>query len=349
MTVPEIRTHRLVLRSLQEDDAYRLTSCLDNINISRWLSVVPHPYTQDNAIWFINHVKTHDMQVWAIILDDTLVGLISCDSDFGYWLAEDHWGQGIMTEAGDAVIDYVFSVKGAECLTSSYFKGNDASRNVLLKLGFVEAGDKKCHSIARDAHVDGVALRYSRARYFDRRRISISTDRLLMRECQIHDWESYSRVGGNINVARNMESVRSPWLEADVKTWLSGSCYRGRPGYRVSVFLKDGRFAGTLGLSSAKAQGVPSVMYFFDQDLWGHGYATEAVRAFIRDAFDRFDLDALHGDHFEDNPASGAVLRKMGFEYTGKRDCSSVARLEPAALLDYRLTKANFEATHEVS
>ena len=51
----------------------------------------------------------------------------------------------------------------------------------------------------------------------------------------------------------------------------------------------------------------------------------------------RFHLDEIKAVHFDDNPASGSVLRKLGFKQCGTGVAKSQARLEPAAVNLYRL------------
>ena len=135
-------------------------------------------------------------------------------------------------------------------------------------------------------------------------------------------------------------SVGSPWSEADVNAWLDKSKWRGKPGFRPAVALKDGTLIGTLGLSPKPF----SCAYFLDPDHWGRGYATEALQAFLRASFDRFEVVEISAAHFVDNPASGRVLTKLGFEKTGEAMGISAARLEKAPEVLYRLTRTSFEA-----
>lgn len=55
--------------------------------------------------------------------------------ELGYWLGRPFWGQGLMTEAANALVADFFKHAGQE-LWSGYFPANAASRNVLAKLGF---------------------------------------------------------------------------------------------------------------------------------------------------------------------------------------------------------------------
>lgn len=58
----------------------------------------------------------------------------------------------------------------------------------------------------------------------------------------------------------------------------------------------------------------------------------------------KFDLCEVAADHFDDNPASGAVLRKLGFQELGKGSGKSQARLEPAPVTLYRLRVDDLKA-----
>ncbi|NLJ81456.1 MAG: GNAT family N-acetyltransferase, partial [Firmicutes bacterium] len=56
--------------------------------------------------------------------------------EMGYVLAKDYWGQGLMPEAGRAVIAYCFEQLGLDALTSGHFVNNRQSKRVIEKLGF---------------------------------------------------------------------------------------------------------------------------------------------------------------------------------------------------------------------
>jgi RimJ/RimL family protein N-acetyltransferase len=146
------------------------------------------------------------------------------------------------------------------------------------------------------------------------------------------DWWNLSRIGGNPAVARNLMSVHSPWTEAQVRDWIARSLWRGRPPFRLGIWAKGGPLIGALGLG-----GTPlGISYFLDQGHWGHGYATEAMTAFLAAVDRRFAPDALEADHFADNPQSGRILHKLGFMRVGEGLGTSAARLMPAPVIHYR-------------
>ncbi|MBN9332886.1 GNAT family N-acetyltransferase, partial [Devosia sp.] len=80
-----------------------------------------------------------------------------------YWLGEPHWGQGIATEAGHAVVDAARAA-GAVALRSRALLANSGSRNVLKKLGFAEIGE----STDKDGTLKGQAVMLMRLEFGER-------------------------------------------------------------------------------------------------------------------------------------------------------------------------------------
>ncbi|WP_165905292.1 GNAT family N-acetyltransferase [Rhodovulum euryhalinum] len=172
------------------------------------------------------------------------------------------------------------------------------------------------------------------------------TPRLVLRPFGPGDIAALARIGADSRVAAMMGTIPVPWPAAEIRFWIDKARFRGEVGYRAAIALRDGALIGGCGLWGAPA----SLSYFLDPAQWGRGLATEAARAFLSDAFARFPgLDVVTADHFADNPASARVLAKLGFERTGVGMGPSLARLEPAPNIHYRLMRASFEVSHEIS
>jgi RimJ/RimL family protein N-acetyltransferase len=77
------------------------------------------------------------------------------------------------------------------------------------------------------------------------------------------------------------------------------------------------RLIGGIGIRR-DANGDDEFGYWLTPSAWGRGYATEAGRAVVRMARESLRLKRLVSGHFIDNPASGKVLRKLGFRPTGR-------------------------------
>ncbi|WP_395542834.1 GNAT family N-acetyltransferase [Neotabrizicola sp. sgz301269] len=129
-----LRTARLELRPLRQEDAPAVIDGVGRLSVSRYLSVVPHPYgPQDFAAFLPNAMPG---RFWAIDDGPGLIGVISLAPGLGFWVAPDRQGRGYVTEAARAVLAAHFADPSAGPVTSGYFEDNRASARVHRKLGF---------------------------------------------------------------------------------------------------------------------------------------------------------------------------------------------------------------------
>ena len=129
----EITTARLLIRPYRPGEAPELARLIGDWEVVRWLSVVPHPYTVEDAVAYITEFAGD----WSFAITDgaRLLGGIGISDGLGFWLGRDHWGRGYMSEAATAVVDAWFAA-GNDELTSGYYLGNAASAAIHAKLGF---------------------------------------------------------------------------------------------------------------------------------------------------------------------------------------------------------------------
>ena len=172
----------------------------------------------------------------------------------------------------------------------------------------------------------------------------IKTNLLCLLPLRLEDVPSVQRIGGHPFVAPMLASVGTPWPKAAVQAWITARQYRGKPGFCAAIVLAERAVIGVAGLGPNSADGPCSCAYFIDPQHWGLGYASEAMGAFLAYFMRKFDLPEVAADHFDDNPASGAVLRKLGFQELGKGMGKSQARLEPAPVTLYRLRLDDLKA-----
>ncbi len=330
-----IVTPRLVLIPPDEADPVAVAAGIGNYDVTRWLALVPYPYSPDDARAFIAASRDHVGRRWFIRDGAGLVGGISIDPELGYWFARTAWGQGYATEAGDAVVDVHFADPEAGDLTSGYFLGNDRSGGVLRKLGFREAGQREIRARALAQMVPRQDMVLTRAAWRARREIRIISARLILRPMSERDVPALRRIAGDPDVARMLRRVPVPLPEEAVRDWLVQRRFLGRPGFLLVVDLPD---AGPIGVVSLRADAT--IGFFLDRRYWGRGLATEAVAALLSDAAQRFpELGPITADHFADNPASGRVLEKLGFERTGTGRAKSLARKVDAEIVLYRRSR----------
>jgi RimJ/RimL family protein N-acetyltransferase len=142
--------------------------------------------------------------------------------------------------------------------------------------------------------------------------------------------------------------ARNTQLEPDIslekaRDQVARRAWRGYLGFSLAIEYRR-RMVGFIGAGGRPA----SVGYVLEPALWGQGLMSEALAAFCAGVFARFPIDRIVADHFEDNPASGVVLRRAGFETTGFDSGTSPARVEPAALITYALRRENMRLCHEI-
>ncbi|WP_299197608.1 GNAT family N-acetyltransferase [uncultured Tateyamaria sp.] len=146
-------TDRLTLRRPGMQDAAVFAALVGDLDVSRWLTRVPHPYTLADANDFIARVEVCGGNTFVICAGEQVVGCIGTEGELGYWLGKNHWGLGYASEACRAMVDRHFAMTSSD-LQSSHFVENAASRNVLQKLGFVRTSQTQARCPATgDCHV----------------------------------------------------------------------------------------------------------------------------------------------------------------------------------------------------
>ncbi|WP_299809658.1 GNAT family N-acetyltransferase [uncultured Roseibium sp.] len=173
MRLPELRTGRLLLRPVVPEDLPVITRLIGDYDVAKMLARVPHPYSLEDArYWYgLNAACKEDGErAFAIDAGGGLIGVISVGSpaeapEFGYWLATDQWGQGFMTEAGRAILAWLFETTQTLRVMSGALKENTASINVLKKLGFQDEGPYLLPIRSRNAELPGARVMLRRERF----------------------------------------------------------------------------------------------------------------------------------------------------------------------------------------
>jgi len=168
LSLQTLQTERLILRALRSKDAPAIVDALNDFEVSKWLTMVPFPYTLADADWFIAENAKGRFRARLIWAGARLIGTVGLDEELGYWLARDAWGHGYATEAARAVLEDHFVDPDADDVRSSHFVENKASHHVLTKLGFVDVGAHVHFSKARQAEVPGRSMLLTRARWQER-------------------------------------------------------------------------------------------------------------------------------------------------------------------------------------
>jgi RimJ/RimL family protein N-acetyltransferase len=142
------------------------------------------------------------------------------------------------------------------------------------------------------------------------------TPRLLLRPGWAEDAQALHQAIADPAIVRNLSTAPWPYSMTDAETVLT----RDRDA-RLPVFLAFKRTRGRPHLVGGcgigrREDGRLELGYWIARPYWGLGFATEATRAVMRIAR-ATGLQGITCSHFVDNPASGRVMRKVGFRPTG--------------------------------
>jgi RimJ/RimL family protein N-acetyltransferase len=144
-----------VLRDWTPDDIPALLKHADNPRIaSRLRDCFPSPCAREDAKKFVALATEPGPRLFlAIVIGDGAVGGIGIillsevkrrTAGIGYWLSEDYWGRGIVTDAVNALVPVAFGQFDIVRLEAGIFSNNPALMRVMEKCGFTrEAVHKK--------------------------------------------------------------------------------------------------------------------------------------------------------------------------------------------------------------
>jgi [ribosomal protein S5]-alanine N-acetyltransferase len=147
----KIETERLVLRDYKKSDAKSILEGINSLNVSQYLLVVPYPYTDKDALWWVNHCEEKQKEIprksyeFGIVIkpEKEIVGGVGLSdvrldeksAHIGYWLAEKYWRKGYVSEAAKRIIDFAFEDLGLEKIIIPVFAENIGSNALAQKVG----------------------------------------------------------------------------------------------------------------------------------------------------------------------------------------------------------------------
>ena len=144
-----LETKRLTLRPWREEDAESLFRYASDPNIGPPAGWPPHE-SVENSRQIIQQVLSAAETYAVCLKDGEAIGSVGLklrgstdmtdredECELGYWIGKPYWGQGLIPEACRALLKYAFTQLGMRAVWCGYYDGNEKSRKVQEKLGFV--------------------------------------------------------------------------------------------------------------------------------------------------------------------------------------------------------------------
>lgn len=149
-------------------------------------------------------------------------------------------------------------------------------------------------------------------------RRNLSTTRLSLRPSSVADAARAFDIRSDWEVARMLSAARYPCVLSDIETWFGGHKQEWQAGraYRFAID-NQGRMIGLVDLDAVTDEEA-TLGYWIERAAWGQGFASEAAQAVLDFAFGDLELKRVRAGHAADNPASGRILAKLGFQLMGK-------------------------------
>lgn len=142
-----LETERLILRQWREEDAEELYKYASDPDVGPSAGWPPHT-SVENSREIISGVLSAP-NTFAVCLKENgkPIGSIGFhrndlaenddEYELGYWIGKPFWGQGLIPEASREMLRYAFEDLEMNRIWCGYYDGNEKSRRVQEKLGFV--------------------------------------------------------------------------------------------------------------------------------------------------------------------------------------------------------------------
>ena len=142
-----LETERLILRPWCEDDAEELYKYASDPDVGPPAGWQPHTSVENSRE--IIRTMLFAPETYAVCLKESSkpigsigfhrADLAELDDEYelGYWIGKSFWGRGLIIEASREMLRYAFEDLGMNRIWCGYYDGNEKSRRVQEKLGFV--------------------------------------------------------------------------------------------------------------------------------------------------------------------------------------------------------------------
>ena len=145
-----LQTERLILRPFTEADAESLYEYAKDDRVGPVAGWPPHTSvenTREVIKYILSAEETYAVclrednravgSIGLMIGERSNIGLPETEGEIGYWIGVPFWGRGLIPEAVRLLIRHAFDDLGLERLWCGYFDGNEKSKRVQEKCGFV--------------------------------------------------------------------------------------------------------------------------------------------------------------------------------------------------------------------
>lgn len=144
--------------------------------------------------------------------------------------------------------------------------------------------------------------------------MKVSFEGIILRPWLISDAPRLAQIADNKKIADNVrDGLPSPYSLKDARDWLNLILPENIPPRYFAITIDD-LVVGSIGIVSKNNiyRKNFEIGFFIDENFWGKGIATKAVKAAVSYAFRDFDIIRVYAEVFSDNIASRRAMEKAG-------------------------------------
>lgn len=180
----------------------------------------------------------------------------------------------------------------------------------------------------------------------------LTTERLTLRPLNPSDAPVLHSLVNDWEVSRTLAAVPFPYPRELADDWIAATRRDLDAGTAVHLAItgQEGTeeiLVGVVGLRIAKGTRTGRLGYWVGRRFWGHGVATEAATRFAHWGLANLDIDRLEAHVATDNPASAAVLRRIGFRQIGEGTEDFISRGAAHPIWHFEATREDLFGRHE--
>jgi ribosomal-protein-serine acetyltransferase len=298
--------------------------------LGQWLPWVHSETGSDSqnafAVATSEEMQRKESVALAIRANGKAIGMISTHRiqwntrsvELGYWLGEEHQGQGILTQAASALIERLFRECHLERIEIRMGVGNERSQAMAQRLGFVLEGVRHRAELLNGNWIHHWQYSLTRPEYerFCSPTTILSTSRLRLRDLTPGDSALLSSLLNDREVVGRYYPANflgMPWF-----TFLQRALARQRQDQMTFWVVESLQTAESLGLCALLRQETAlgrfetEVGYMLLPKHWGKGYASEAALGCMALAKNKFEAKKIISLIHVDNLKSQAVAKRNG-------------------------------------
>jgi RimJ/RimL family protein N-acetyltransferase len=148
----------------------------------------------------------------------------------------------------------------------------------------------------------------------------LTTRRLVLRAIRDDDRDQIQRLAADRDIAATTMTIPHPYPEGAAESWIAHQReeFQAQKTIVFAIAEKESDLLiGTIALMVKQEDQRGELGYWLGVPYWNQGFISEAAAEVLRYAFATMQLRRVWALHFHTNPASGAVMRKLGMRHEG--------------------------------